>query len=305
MRVLITGASGFIGRALTHRLLDHAHEVIALTRDPGKAQKILGEGVLCVGWDGRSALNWQEHVNQSDAIINLAGENIGKGPWTTSYRKRILHSRVGAGHAVVEAIKNAEKKPRVLLQASGIGYYGDRGDEELDENSEMGGGFLADVIEQWEESTKEVETMGVRRVILRTGFVFGRGGGALAKMTLPYRLFVGGPVGSGKQWLSWIHVEDEIAVIQEFLERDEFSGVFNLTAPHPATLGEVSKHLGKAMRRPSWLPVPAFALKLMLGDMAKETALTSQKVLPGKLLQANYSFQYTSVSEALNSIFAD
>ncbi len=302
MRVLITGATGFIGRALTECLLLHSHEVVALTRNLKSAKKLFDPQVLTVEWDGKSTTGWQTHADKTDAIVNLAGRNIGKSLWTKSVKENLLQSRLDAGLAVSNAIKDAKQKPQVLVQASAIGYYGSREDEELTEDSSMGEGFLAALTKEWENSSKDIEELGVRRVCIRTGLVLGLGGGVLPKMMLPFRFFAGGPAGSGRQWLSWIHLEDEVNSILRILEEDQYSGIYNLTAPNPVTMGEFCKHLGKAMRRPSWLPVPAFILKTILREMADETILTSQKGYPKRLLAAGFSFQYGEVSKALESI---
>ena len=302
MRVIITGATGFIGRALTERLLLHSHEVIALTRNLKSAKKIFDPQVITVEWDGKSTTGWQTYVDKTDAIVNLSGRNIGKSLWTKSVKEELLQSRLNAGLAVSNAIRDAKQKPKVLVQASAIGYYGSREDEELTENSSTGEGFLAALTQEWENSTKDVEELGVRRVCIRTGLVLGSGGGVLPKLMLPFRFFVGGPSGSGRQWLSWIHLEDEVNIILRILEEDQFSGIYNLTAPNPETMRNFCKHLGKAMRRPSWLPVPAFLLKGIMGEMADETILTNQKVIPKRLLAAGFSFQFGEVGKALNSI---
>jgi uncharacterized protein (TIGR01777 family) len=304
MRVLIAGVTGFIGKNLSEALLDSGHKIVALTRNVENAQKTLDSRVECVHWDGKTTEGWQDHVDGTEAVINLAGENLAGGPWTKSYKKRILNSRVNAGNAISKAILEAKQKPNVLLQASAVGYYGSRGGEELNESSSAGSGFLVDVVKQWEDSVKEVEKRNPRVVYLRTGVVLGRGEGMIDKMTLPFKIFAGGPVGSGKQWLSWIHIADELNVIRFLMEREDLSGIFNLVAPNPVQMAEFSRNFGKALNRPSWLPVPEIAIKLIFGQMGEETVLSSQKAVPKRLLEAGYVFQFPELSAALNDLFS-
>lgn len=302
MRIIITGATGFIGRALTARLIEHSHDVIALTRKVNKAKRQFDNNILCVEWDGKTTTGWQKYADETDAIVNLAGRNIGASLWTKSVKEDLRRSRLDAGQAIVQAINQAQKKPSILIQASAIGYYGSSGEEDINEESSKGEGFLADLVEEWENSTQEVEALEVRRVIIRTGLVLGFGGGVLAKMLLPFRFFIGGPVGGGKQWMSWIHMDDQINAIQQFIEQEKYNGIYNLTTSNPVTMREFCKHLGKAMKRPSWLPVPAFALKLMLKEMAEETVLTSQRVFPQRLVESDYSFIFADIDNALDTI---
>ena len=211
---------------------------------------------------------------------------------------------MNAGKAVVEAVRLAKQKPGAVIQASAIGIYGSRGKESLGEVSESGEGFLADVARDWENSTREVESWGVRRVITRSGLVLGSSGGTLPRMLFPYRFFVGGPLGSGKQWMSWIHIQDEVASFLFLIERKDLSGVFNLTAPHPLQNRLFSRELGKALGHPSWFPVPGFLLKLIFGQMAEETILASQRVLPERLDKAGFTFAYPDLVGALTDILA-
>jgi len=305
MRVLITGATGFIGTNLCELLLKEGHKIVALTRNVESAPKTLGERVECVQWDAKTTEGLEEHVERAEVVINLTGENLAGGPWTESYKERIVNSRVNSGNAISKAIKAAGKKPKVLLQASAVGYYGSRGDEELSESSSAGSGFLADVVKQWEGSVKEVEKENVRVVYLRSGVVLGRGEGMLGKMTLPFKLFAGGSVGSGKQWLSWIHIADEVNAIRFLMERDDLSGIFNLVGPNPVQMAEFTRQFGNALNRPSWLPVPEIAIKLIFGQMGEETVLGSQKVSSKKLSEAGYIFQFPELSAALDDLFSD
>ncbi len=300
--IIITGATGFIGKALCFRLLKEGYEVIALSRNLEKAKKILGNDVTVVEWDGRSCRGWQDYANGAYAVVNLAGENIGSGRWTPKRKQSILQSRLDAGRAVVEAAKSVEKKPRVIIQASAVGYYGFRGDEIIDESSSPGEGFLVEVVKKWEQSTQEVESQKIRRVIIRSGVVLGKEGGAVLRLIKPFRLFVGGHLGSGKQWISWIHLEDEVNAILFLIQREDLKGVFNLTAPHQLIQKDFAHILGKVMKRPSWLPVPGFALRLFFGEMAKEMLLSGQRVRPGRLLEAGYRFLYPQAELAIKEI---
>lgn len=301
MRVVIAGATGFIGRALC-RTLHKDYEIIALSRDASRASKSLGELAKIIEWDGRTTGSWLRHANKAFAIINLAGENIASGRWTESKKAGILHSRLDSIRAVIEAIKQVDKKPTVAIQASAIGYYGSRQDEQLDETSTPGKGFLAKVCQRVESSAEQIEPLGVRCVVIRTGVVLGRDGGAFEKLVKPFRFYLGGHLGSGKQWFSWIHLEDEVTAIKFLLENENLKGVFNLTAPQPVTMKEFCKILGKVLHRPSWLKVPAFAARLAFGEMADEMLLSGQKILPKRLLNTNFNFKHTNVKKALNDI---
>ncbi len=302
VRIMVIGATGFIGKALCPRLLEEGYEVIALSRSKEKGEKILGTQVKVVEWDGRSGKGWLDYANGAHAVVNLAGENIGAGRWTPKRKKAILQSRLDAGRAVVEAAKSVEKKPAVIIQASAIGYYGSRGEEIVDESSPPGEGFLVDVVKQWELSTKEVESQKIRRVIIRSSVVLGKEGGVFLRLVKPFRLFVGGHLGSGKQWFSWIHLEDEVNAILFLIKREDLKGVFNLAAPHQMTQKDFVRIMGKIMKRPSWLPVPGLVLRTIFGEMAKETLLSGQRVSPKRLLDGGYRFLYPEAELALMEI---
>ena len=301
MRVVITGATGFIGRALC-KALHKDYEVIALSRDAGRAAKSVGGLAKVIEWDGRTTGSWYKQANGAFAIINLAGENVASGRWNESKKAGILHSRLDSSKAVLDTIMQVDKKPTVVIQASAIGYYGPRSDEQLDENSIPGKGFLANVCQRIESSAEEIEGMGVHCIVIRTGIVLGSDGGAFARLVKPFRFYLGGYLGSGRQWFSWIHLDDEIAAIKFLLENEHLKGVFNLTAPQPVTMKEFCKILGKVLHRPAWLNVPAFAARLAFGEMADEMLLSGQKVLPKRLLNTGFDFQYTNAEQALNDI---
>ena len=302
MKIIIAGGSGFIGRALIQSFDLTRDSVIVLSRNPQATQKSLPENVRCLTWDGLNTTDWQNEIDSQTVLINLVGENVGQIRWSSAVKKRILDSRVIAGQAIVKAAAQAKEKPRLLIQSSGISYYGNVADIALSEESPQGAGYLADVSRQWEAGSAEIEKLGVRRVIMRTGLVLGQGGGLLKKMVLPYQLFIGGPLGSGRQVLSWIHLEDLIRAIHFFMEKDHLKGVFNLTAPDPVTMDDFSKTLGAVLRRPAIFRVPGFVLKLLLGEMAEETVLTGQRVIPAGLLKADFTFKYPQLQPALQSI---
>jgi hypothetical protein len=302
--VIISGATGFIGTVLVKKLVARNYHVVVLSRNPGKAAAFNSSPVKVVACDGRSANGWGHYADGAYGIINLAGENIAAGRWTPARKTAILQSRLAAGSAIVEAVTLSARKPRVVIQASGIGYYGNRGDTVLDETSSVGTGFLSDVAIQWEKSTEPVEALGVRRAIIRTGIVLGRDGGFLSRVLLPFKLFMGGCMGSGRQWLSWVHMEDEVSAICFLLEQDAAQGAFNLSSPQPLNAKDFFAEVGRALGRPSWLPVPGFALRMLLGEMAEELILSGQRALPARLLEAGYAFHYPSAQHALQNILS-
>lgn len=301
MRVVITGATGFIGRALCDRLHGD-YEIIALSRNSTRADRSLGQLARVVQWDGKTPAGWAAHADGALAIINLAGENIGSGRWTKSKKHRILWSRLDAANAIVEAIEQADSKPKVIIQASAVGYYGARQDEQLDETSSSGQGFPVNVCQEAESFEDKIENLGVRFVAIRTGLVLGPNGGVLEKLARPFRFYLGGCLGSGRQWLSWIALDDEVAAIKFLMENENLHGVFNLTAPQPVTMKEFSKVLGKVLNKPAWFTVPSFVLRLALGEMADKLVLSGQRALPKRLLEAGFQFKYENVESALNAI---
>ncbi len=303
MRVVITGATGFIGRALC-KALHKDYEVIALSRDSNRAAKSVGAWAQVVEWDGRTGGCWIQQADGALAIINLAGENIASGRWNKTKKAGILHSRLDSTRAVIEAIKLVNKKPKVVIQASAIGYYGSRGGERLDENSTGGKGFLADVCRNIETVANQIQSLDVRCVVIRTGVVLGNDGGALPRIRLPFKFFLGGHIGSGKQWLSWISIDDEVAAIKFLMENENLKGVFNLTAPKPITMKRFCRKLGWVIRRPSWLFFPGFIMRLVLGEMAEEVLLSGQRVKPNRLLGAGFEFKHVEVKNALKDLKA-
>lgn len=302
MRVIITGGTGLIGRALVENLASDGHEVVVLSRAPERTTG-LPAGVRAERWDARTADGWVHLADGADAIVNLAGENLSAGRWTDEQKRRIRDSRLLAGQAVVQAVEQASRKPGVVIQASGIGYYGPRGDKEITEDAAPGRDWLAQVAVQWEDSTAAVEAMGVRRAVARTGVVLSTQGGALPRMMLPFRLFVGGPLGGGKQWFPWIHLQDEAAAIRFLIDTDAAAGPFNLAAPHPLTNAQFSRVLGQVMGRPAIIPAPAFALRVLFGEMAT-LLLDGQRGVPKRLLELGFQFRFTQAEAALRDLLA-
>lgn len=299
-RVLVTGGSGLIGRALVAELAGAGYQVVVLSRSPGRVSG-LPAGARAMGWDAETADGWVGAAEGARAIVNLAGENLAAGRWTEGRKRRILGSRLAATRAVVRALERARSRPEVLLQGSGVDFYGPRGDEPVDESSAQGSGFLARVTREWEEASAPAEDLGVRRVLLRTAMVLAAEGGALPKLALPFRLFVGGPAGSGRQWVPWIHLADEVAAIRFLLERREASGPFDLGAPEPVTNAELSKALARVLHRPALFRAPAFALRLALGEMA-DVLLTGQRALPRRLREAGFAWRHPDLREALEDL---
>lgn len=302
-RVIITGGSGFIGRALTRELLDAGYEIVWLGRNP-QATRAVPNGVRVEKWDGRTAQGWSALADGAFAIVNLAGESIGIPPlpWTNERKRRIRESRVNAGKAVLEAVRLAREKPRVIVQASAVGFYGARGDEAITEKNSAGRDFLADVAIAWEASSAEVEALGVRRVVTRFGLPLDKNGGVFPFLVLPIRFFVGGRIGSGRQVIAWIHLRDATRAIRFLMEKQDARDAYNLTAPEALTNAELGRLIARVLQRPFWLPVPAFALKLALGEMAELLLLNGQRVLPERLVRAGFKFQFPTAELALKDV---
>ncbi len=300
MRVMVAGGSGFIGSRLVARLLAGDHVVTVLSRRPEQAR--LPSGARALGWDGRSARGeWVTAMSTTDAVINLVGENLGGGRWTAERKRRIRESRVNAGQALAQAIAAAGRRPTVLVQASGIGHYGFSGNTPVTERSPAGEDFLAQVTVDWEASTQPVEALGVRRVVARNGLMLHGKQGIFPLVLLQFRLFVGGPLGSGRQWFPWMHVDDAVAAMLFLMERDSAGGAYNFVAPDVVTNAQVGKTIARVMRRPYYFPVPAFAMKLALGEMSG-LVLEGQRAEPARLLEAGYPFRFPTLQGALEDL---
>lgn len=302
MKIVIAGGSGFLGRMLIERLTESNHSVVVLSRNPKTVKHTLPK-VEVESWDAASLGTWTQRVDGADAVINLTGESIAGKRWSKKQKDLISSSRVSSTRALVEAIDRAKKRPAILVNASAVGFYGDVPDGDVTEDHPKGNDFLADVCGRWEFEAKTAEKYGVRVVLLRTGIVLDKNGGALQKLLLPFNLFIGGPLGSGKQWFPWIHLEDEVGAIAFALENKSLSGSINLAAPDPVTMRQFCSALGKAMHRPSWAPVPGFVLKAILGEMADSLLLGGQRAIPRKLLESGYKFRFPNLPEALADIY--
>ena len=307
MKVAITGATGFVGSRLVEKLKAEGHQILVLTRNQERAKRIFPASTFpnleVFAYRPAESGNWQQSIADCDAVVNLAGEPIAER-WTPEHKKAILESRQLGTRKIVEAIALAEPKPSVLINASAIGYYGTSETATFDEDSPGGNDFLAEVCKKWEAEAQKVKEAGVRLVILRTGIVLDKDGGALAKMLPPFKLFAGGPLGSGRQWFSWIHRDDLVNLIVEALKRPDIEGTFNATAPNPVRMNQFCQTLGEVMNRPSWLPVPAFALETLLGEGAK-VVLEGQQVLPKKIQSIAFQYQYPTLKSALEGIISE
>ncbi|MDX1500956.1 MAG: TIGR01777 family oxidoreductase [Thermoanaerobaculia bacterium] len=297
MRVLISGGSGMIGRRLAERLAARGDAPVVLSRRPARVRG-LPRGVAVEEWDAADPGRLAELAGGADALVHLAGEGIASGRWTAERKRRIRESRVRSTEAVAEALRRAGGRPPVLLQGSAVGYYGPKDDEVVTEETPPGDDFLAEVCQEWEAAGAPAEEAGVRRVLLRTGIVLSTEGGALPPMVRPFKLFAGGPVGSGRQWMPWIHLDDEVGAIDFLMRHPSASGPFNLTAPNPLTNRELSRAIGRALGRPSLLPAPAFAMRLLFGEMAT-LLLDGQRAVPRRLEELGYDFRYADADAAL------
>jgi hypothetical protein len=299
MKVLIFGGTGFIGKNLYSELLSAGYKVCIVSRNPKKAG-LSGSGVEVIEWNISAGSLPVELLEGVSIIINLAGESIGNRRWTQPVKEMILDSRVQTTKAVVNAIKQKRVIPKVLINASAIGFYGPHGDEEINESTPAGQDFLAKVCQAWEEEAFKAQNLGVRVVAVRTGVVIGDEG-ALARMKTPFRFYMGGPLGTGAQWMSWIHIKDLTRLIRFAAENENINGPVNATAPEPVRMKEFCKVLGQVMGRPSWLPVPGFLLKVILGEMS-DMLLNSQRVLPEKILKEGFVFCFPALQAALKDI---
>lgn len=298
MKIAVTGGTGFIGRVLVDSLLSEGHDVAVLSRNP--ARVAAGRGVL---WLAGASRQWEDEVRSAGAVINLAGENIGGGRWTEERKKRLIESRLAATDVLVRAVGQERDLSRVFVSASAIGYYGSRGDEVLTESSTPGDDFLARLTQSWESAALAAEESR-RVVVLRFGIVLAADGGALAEMIRPFRLFAGGPVGTGAQWMSWIDRDDAIAMIRWAITNPDARGAFNATAPNPVRNREFAKELGRALHRPSLVRAPAFALRSAFGEMAEALLLSSTRVLPQRAVEAGFQFRVPDLPASLAHVMS-
>jgi uncharacterized protein (TIGR01777 family) len=310
MKIVIAGGSGFLGSPLAEMYAEDGHDVRVLTRSlaPGETRHDPGTGVpgiSRVGWavDGTSG-PWAPAVEAADAVINLSGESLAAKRWSTETKRRLRDSRLLATRSLAAAIKAAAVPPAVFISGSAVGYYGPSDNRPLTESDAPGSDFLATLCVEWEAEARPAQRDNMRVVLLRTGVVLERSGGALPQMMRPFKFFVGGPIGSGRQYVSWIHRLDWIEIVRWIVQTPGVSGPVNATAPHPVTNRELSRALGRAMRRPSLLPAPGFAVRLAVGEFA-ESVLTGQRVVPARAQKDGYHFRYPEIDQAFRGIFGD
>ncbi len=317
-RYLITGGSGFIGTQLTKQLLLEGHQVTLLTRDEVKTLNHF-DSLMKQAQIERDAPNTAqatvktitgfEQLTDDDSfnvVINLAGQGIAEKRWSDKVKQQLIDSRINTTRALYDYLKDALVKPDVLVSGSALGFYGyQHGDTPLDESAQGDNSFSSRLCASWEAQARQIEALGIRSCYLRTGIVLGKNGGALAKMLAAFKWGLGGPMGSGKQWMSWIHMDDIVGIIRYAVAHEEISGAINATAPTPVTNKTFAKVLGKALKRPALIPMPAFLLKLMMGQMAEELLLSGQRVMPQKMLDAGYNFKFKQLADALDKIVID
>jgi len=302
-KIAITGATGLIGRELCRKLHEEGDEVTVFTRGIKKGKELFPYLTDFVEWDYNKPELWKNELNGKDTVVHLAGANIFGERWTNSYKRTIMDSRKSATKILVDSIGELKNKPKTFISSSAVGYYGDKGDDIITEESPSGTDFLSMVCKSWEFEAKQVEKFGVRRVSIRTGIVLSSKEGALKKMLLPFRLFAGGSIGKGDQWLPWIHIEDIINVYL-FVLNNEISGVLNGTSPNPIPMREFAKTLGEVLHRPSFFTVPEFVLKLAIGEGA-QSILSSLRVVPQKLIKNSFKFKYDHLEPALTSLLLE
>ena len=304
MRIVIAGGTGLIGRALSKQFADDGNEVIILSRNPSSAGD--NNGFRFEKWDTSSIGTWAEFIDGAQIIVNFAGENLAGDRflpirWTESRNQLLRQSRIDAGTAIAEAISMATVKPEVLIQASAVGYYGPRRDEKVTESELPGDDYLANICIDWEGSTKTVEELGVRRVILRTGLVLSTKGGPLPRLLTQFKLFGGGSFGRGDQYWSWIHLDDVVQAVRFLAMKEGAVGPYNITSPTPVTNRRFSSELGRAMNRPSFWPIPSFAMKLLVGEVAV-VVLKGQRAVPARLQEQGFQYEFEELIPALENI---
>jgi uncharacterized protein (TIGR01777 family) len=297
MKIMIAGATGFIGSALVERLRREGHELLLLSRRPRRSRG----RERWLTWTPETAGEWQRAVDGVDGIVNLAGEPIAAKRWSNARKEALSRSRIVNTRTLVDAVASASAKPKFFVSASAVGYYGSRGDEIITEAAPPGDDFLARLCVAWEREAQRAEEQGVRVALVRTGIVLGKGEGALAKMVTPFKLFAGGRLGSGRQWMPWIHIDDEVSLIRFLMDSDRARGPFNATAPNPVTMSDFAGTLGRVLNRPAWAPVPAWLLSLLLGEMA-DMLLGGQRAVPAAAEELGFKFRYRELGRALESL---
>lgn len=304
MKIVLAGATGFVGYRLIQRLLENNHDPIVFTRNVSKAVSDHGTSVQTVLWDSAGTdASWTEQLEDADAVINLAGESIAAKRWTATRKESIRASRISTTRSLVTGIGSVQKAPRLLINASAVGYYGHVPEGDVDENHPPANDFLGQLCSEWERQATRAADFGSRVVCLRFGIILGSEGGALEKLITPFKFFVGGPIGPGTHWFPWIHMTDAINAILHVMQNPDLRGPFNVTAPGVVRQHEFSKELGKALHRPSWLRVPESVLRIAVGEFA-ETLTTGQRAIPKRLLESGYRFEFPSLGPALADLLA-
>lgn len=300
-RVVVTGATGLIGRRLFEQLKSRGYQIVIFSRDPQKAQRSLPGAAEYMAWTPSESGPWASAIDGADAVIHMAGAPILGKRWSEAYKAEIRTSRVIGTRGIVNAMRAAQNKPRVFVSGSAVGFYGGRDDTKLDESAAPGDDFLSQVCVEWENEASQAEALGIRTVLVRTGIVLDPSEGALPQMSLPFRFYGGGPILPGTQWFPWIHVDDEVGLILFALEDERARGALNASAPEPQTNRDFSKTLGKVMGSPSWFPVPGFGLRILLGEVAGMLT-EGQRVIPKKALDLGYQFKYPTSEQALRQL---
>ncbi len=302
MKIAIAGGTGFVGKALADHLLKNNHEVIILSRKLIHTNET--DDIRYVQWLSGNSSPIQE-LQDTDIFINLAGESINSGRWTEKRKAKIVNSRLESVHELLDIINKLDTKPKALINASAIGIYGTSFETIYTEkdNHGFGNDFLSKTVKQWEKEADKASQFGIRTVFCRFGIILDKQEGALPKIAFPYKSFIGGPIGNGRQWMSWIHIEDVVKGISYIIENEQIQGPINFTSPNPVTMTEFGKTLASALHRPHWFPVPSYALRLLLGEMST-LVIDGQKVLPNKLLENGYQFTYSNLNLALENIFS-
>ena len=299
-KIAIFGATGLIGKRLSRSLIERGDEVLVFSRSPEKAKMLIPGAKEYLSWN-TGDLSWKIQLNDLDAVIHLAGENVLSRRWNKNHKNRIKQSRIESTRAIVDALADVASKPGVFVCASATGYYGTSETEEFDENSQAGSDFLAEVTFEWEIEAKKVEDSGIRYASIRTGIVLSKDGGALARMLLPFKLFVGGPLGDGRQWFPWIHIDDIVGIYLHSVDNKSVGGALNGTAPEFTTMKEFCKTLGRVLNRPSFFSVPKFVLKLLFGEGA-DILIKGVKVIPKRTIESGYKFRFDNLEAAVENL---